>query len=329
MIKKIIAIIMSSSFLFVGCSEADDQTSLEENKTTLTTSYKKEIDTSKRIVLSGKTSDYTKYSFLGNLLFFPDPNNDNKLSVAEIKEDTTTINESLIKEIFDYSVDSLVSDGNYIYFSSISGDKGVYKLDYQKKEITKAINNSTLNLVYQNDFLYYIDSLSKGIYSFNLKTTEKKLLSSKQASEFILNNNSIFYKNIEDGNKLYCLKIDASANFKLTDYPVDSFVIYNNFILFSNTAEKNYMYSIDVSNLEVKKVLSLSTSKLKQYENTIYFINNDDPNSIYKLSDEGDNEELKYEKVFSSFTNDYFPYEEGLFIEAASNINKVILLRNK
>lgn len=329
MIKKIIAIIMASSFLLVGCSKTDDQTSLDENKTTLTTSYKKEIDTSKRIVLSGKTSDYTKYSFLGNLLFFPDPNNDNKLSVAEIKEGTTTINESLIKENFDYSVDSLVSDGNYIYFSSISGDKGVYKLDYQKKEITKVINNSTLNLVYQNDFLYYIDSLSKGIYSFNLKTTEKKLLSSKQVSEFILNNNSIFYKNIEDSNKLYCLKIDTSANFKLTDYPVDSFVTYNNFILFSNTAEKNYIYSIDASNLEVRKVLSLSTSKLKQYENTIYFINNDDPNSIYKISEEGDINELKYEEVSSSFTNDYFPYEDGLFIETASSINEVTLLKNK
>lgn len=329
MIKKIIAIIMASSFLLVGCSKTDDQTSLDENKTTLTTSYKKEIDTSKRIVLSGKTSDYTKYSFLENLLFFPDPNNDNKLSVAEIKEGTTTINESLIKENFDYSVDSLVSDGNYIYFSSISCDKGVYKLDYQKKEITKVINNSTLNLVYQNDFLYYIDSLSKGIYSFNLKTTEKKLLSSKQVSEFILNNNSIFYKNIEDSNKLYCLKIDTSANFKLTDYPVDSFVTYNNFILFSNTAEKNYIYSIDASNLEVRKVLSLSTSKLKQYENTIYFINNDDPNSIYKISEEGDIDELKYEEVSSSFTNDYFPYEDGLFIETASSINEVTLLKNK
>ncbi|MBS5951128.1 MAG: DUF5050 domain-containing protein [Clostridium sp.] len=329
MFKKIIPIIIASSFLLVGCSKADDQTSSDENKTNLTTSYKKETDTSKRIILSGKTSDYTKYSFLGNLLFFPDPNNDNKLSVAEIKEDTTTINESLIKEGFNYSVDSLVSDGNYIYFSSISVDKGVYKLDYQKKEITKLIDNYTLNLVYQNDFLYYIDSLSKGIYSFNLKTTEKKLLSSKQASEFILNNNSIFYKNIEDSNKLYCLKTDASANFKLTDYPVDSFVIYNNFILFSNTAEKNYVYSIDASNLEVKKVLSLSTSKLKQYENTIYFINNDDPNSIYKISEEGDSDELKYEEVFSSFTNDYFPYEDGLFIEAASNINEVTLLKNK
>lgn len=329
MIKKIIIIIMTSSFLFVGCSKADDQTSSDENKTTLTTSYKKDIDTSKRIVLSGKTSNYTKYSFLGNLLFFPNPNNDNKLSVAEIKDDTSTINESIIKENFDYSVDLLVSDGDYIYFSSISGDRGVYKLDYQKKEITKIINNSTLNLVYQNNFLYYIDSLSKGIYSFNVKTNEKKLLSSKQASEFILNNNSIFYKNIEDSNKLYCLKIDSSANFKLTDYPVDSFVIYNNFILFSNTSEKNYVYAIDASNLELKKVLSLSTSKLKQYENDIYFINNDDPNSIYRLSPEGDNEEFKYEKVFSSFTNDYFPYEDGLFIETASNINEVTLLKNK
>ena len=68
---------------------------------------------------------------------------------------------------------------------------------------------------------------------------------------------------------------------------------------------------------------------MKQYENTIYFINNDDPNSIYKISEEGDSDELKYEEVFSSFTNDYFPYEDGLFIEAASNINEVTLLKNK
>lgn len=41
MIKKIIAIIMASSFLLVSCSKTDDQTFSDENKTTLTTSYKR------------------------------------------------------------------------------------------------------------------------------------------------------------------------------------------------------------------------------------------------------------------------------------------------
>lgn len=329
MTKKILAIILSSTFLLVGCSKAEDATSLDKNKTTLTTSYKKDTDISKRIVLSGKTADYSRYSFLGNLLFFPDPSNNNKLSVAEVKEDTNIINDSLVTDSFDYSVDSIVTDGTYIYFSSTSVDKGVYKLDYQKKEITKIINDSTLNLVYQNNYLYYIDSLTKGIYSFNIKTNEKKLLSSKSASSFILNNNAIFYNNSDDNHKLYCLKIDTSANFKLTDYPVDSFAIYNNLILFSNASDKNYIYSIDASNLEVKKASSVNASKMKQYENTIYFINNEDPNSIYKLSSDETKNTLKYEKIFSSFTNDYFPYEDGIFIESPSNIDEVIILKNK
>ncbi|GAA0110518.1 DUF5050 domain-containing protein [Clostridium tertium] len=326
MVKKTLFLLIISTFLLTGCTNKDSNTDSTNNTTTLSTSYKESTNTDTKLTLSGKTSTYTKYIYLGNLLFFPNASNNNKLSVLDISKTTNKITNDLVIDDFDYSVDSIATDNNFIYFSSLSNSKGLYKLDYQKKNITKISDSYPKGLVYQNGKLYYTDLNTQNIYSLDIKSNSKTLLSNTKVGEFIVNNNSIYYKNLDDSSKLYCLKIDSGANFKLTDTPVDSFITYSNKILFINTSDNNSLYSLDSSTKEIKKALNINATKLKQFDDKIYFINNNDPNSIYELKTIDQDNNFNYNKVFSDFTNEYFPTDKGIFIETSSNTNEIEIL---
>lgn len=328
MIKKFILPIIASSLLLVSCTAKSNEAIEEKKQTNLTTSYKDKIITNKKIAFLGKSHFNNKYIFLGNLLFFPNPSNNERLSVAEVSEGSTNIPDDSIIDSFNYNINSIVTDGNNIYFSSSSIDKGIFKLDYQTKEITNIINDSAIEMVYYESKLYYISSIDNNIYTYSIKEKERKLLSSSKASNLIINNNSIFYKNLSDKAKLYCLTIDGSSNFKIIDFPIDSFVIYNDEILFSNSNDNNYLYSINPSTSESKKILDIKVSKLKQNDNKIYFINNEDPNYLYELTTNNETNKFEAIKIFSYFINDYYTSENLLFIEAAHSLDNIKILSN-
>ncbi len=326
MIKKFILPVIASSLLLVSCATKSNEAIEEKKQSTLSTSYKENVTTDKKIAFLGKSYSNNKYIFLGNLLFFPNPSNNERLSVAEIPQDSTNIHDDSIIDSFNYNVNSIVTDGNSIYFSSSSIDKGIYKLDYQSKEITNIIKDSAIEMVYYEDKLYYISSIDNNIYTYSIKEKERKLLSTSKTNNLIINNNSIIYKNLSDQAKLYCLTTDGSNNFKITDFPIDSFVIHNDDILFSNSNDNNYLYSVNPSTFETKKILDIQVSKLKQNDNNIYFINNEDPNTLYQLGQNNETNKFEATKVFPYFINDYYTSNNLLFIEAAHSLDNIKIL---
>lgn len=323
MLRKFFSFLIISTFFLTGCSNQIPESDSSAKNHSLSTSYKENITTNNKIILSGKTLTNYKYIYLGNLLFFPDPNNNNKLSVSELAKSNTVISQESIIDIFDYSIDYLISNNDIIYFSSISKDRGLFKLDYQKNTITKLNNDSPKGLIYANEKLYYIDSNTQNIYSYDVKSNSKSLLSTSKVGNFIINNNSIFYRNLDDNSKLYCLKIDGSSNIKLTDDSVDSFVTYNNEILFVNSSDNNTLHSFNILNSESKKILNVDASKLKQSDERIYFINNASANTICQLTKNKENNDYTFTEIFSDSTNEYFPTDKGIFIETSANINEV------
>ncbi len=327
MIKKFTLPIIASLFLLVSCTTENNEAIEEKKQTKLSTSYKENNINDKKIAFLGKSYSSNKYTFLGNLLFFPNPNNNERLSVSDISDDATSIQDNSIIDSFNYNVNSITSDGNNIYFSSISTDKGLYKLDYQKKEVTNITTDSALEMVYYENRIYYISSNDNNIYTYSIKDKGKKLLTNSKSSNIIIDNNSIFYKNLSDNSKLYCLTTDGNSNFKIMDYPVDSFVIHDNEILFSNPNDDNYLYSLNSSTFETKKVLDMKVSKLKQTDDNIYFINNEDPNSLYQLTQNDETNKFEATQIFPDFINDYYPSEKGLFIEAAHNLDNIHIIK--
>lgn len=328
MFKRLSIIIISLNFILVSCSSDNNSDEVQQkSETKITTSFKENIDNSKKIIFSGKTLSINKYASLGNLLFFSDINNNNKLSVVTLPNTSSIIESNLIIDSFDFNLVSLATDENYIYFSSNSPEKGFYRLSYEKREITKLNTDFPVGLIYENERLYYINSNDNKLYYYNIKDNKTYLLSNSSTKSFILNNNSIFYINYNDGSKLYCLKTDGSSNFNITDIPVESFVIYDDQILFSNSNDNNYIYSLDINSFQIKKVLNLSASSLKQNSNNIYFINNEDPNSLYKLLPNKGDSNYEYTKVFSDYVNEYFITDSGIFIETANNLKSIQFIK--
>lgn len=327
MIKKFIITVIASLFIFVGCSTKNNEATEEKKQNKLSTSYKDNTITDKKIAFLGKSYSNSKYAFLGNLLFFPNPNNNDILSVSDIAEDATYIDTTSIIDNFNYNTNAIATDGNNIFFSSISTEKGLYKLDYQKKEITNLTPDSALEIVYYDNNLYYISSNDKYIYSYSIKDKEKKLLSSSKSSNLLINNHSIYYKNLSDNSKLYCLTTNNNNNFRIIDSSVDSFLIHNDEILFSNSNDNNYLYSLNPSTFESKKILDIGVSKLKQDDNKMYSINSEDPNFLYELILNNETNKFEAKEIFPHFTNDYYTSEKGLFIEAAHSLDNINILK--
>lgn len=323
MIKKILLFTITLNFIFVGCSKNITEEISKENKNKIETSYQPTIDKNTNFILSENTLSYSKFIVLGDLLFSPDPNNNNKLSANTISTDFNKIDKDSIKDIFDYNAISLTSDGANVYFSSITPEKGIYKLDYEKKEITKLNNEYSLELVYNDAKLYYLNPTNHNLYYYDFKDNKSYLLINSNITNFSFNNNSIFYINNNDKSKLYCFKIYEKSNFKLTDSSIESYAIFDDEILFSNSNDNNYIYSINSSNLEIKKVLNINASSLKQNESNVYFINNEKSNSLYKLIKNHDLNTFEYISVFDGFINDYYPTSEYIFIEPANDLNTI------
>lgn len=323
MIRKKFLLFTTLCLCLVGCTNTNNNEVKEENQTNITTSYKEQLDNNQKIIFSGKTLSSNKYIHFGNLLFFSDIYNNDKLSVSNLPSSSESITNSSIIDNFDFNITSLATDDRYIFFSSISPERGLYKLDYEKKEITKINNDYSKNLILTNEKLYYINLNDNKPYYYSINDNKSYLLSNSTINNFIINNDSIFYINQNDGFKLYCLKIDGSANFNITDTAVESFVIYNDAILFSNSNDNNYIYSLDVYNLQKKKVLNVSAFNLKQSTNNIYFVSNESTNSLFKLLPSDGDSDYEYTELFPNYINEYYTFDNGVFIEFPNSLNSI------
>ncbi len=338
MFKKAFPILLMLTLLLVGCSKGAEEGENDTASTPNTQETKNNIsskvsftdnkkDTSKNVILSTETLTSNKFLYLGNLLFFPNPEDNNKLTLAEIPDSNTYINEDYIKTSFDYSISYINSIDNIIYFSSISQDnKGLYKFDYEKDTFSKLSNDIAVDLISKDDYFYYINSSDKLIYSYNVKSNEKKLLSNKRAGKFIFNNNFIFYQNLDDNSNLYALKSDGTSNIKLTDVSVDSFITYNNGLLFFDSSNDNTLYFLNLSQNKITKHSYIKGYNLKQYNDKIYFINSESPNSLHSLTMNTNEDKFESTLILSDFVNDYFITNDKIFVEKASNLNGIQVL---
>ncbi|GAB6168559.1 hypothetical protein JCM1393_10190 [Clostridium carnis] len=321
MLKKILPIILMSLSLLVGCSK-DDKVINETNNISNSQNTKLLATPPKSsIVLSNKTSVRNKYLPIGTLVFFPDKENNNRLSVASIPTDTNVINQSMIKDFFEYPVESLATIGNYIYFSNSLDNNSLYKLDYQSKKITKLNNNYTSDIIANENTIFYINkSDGDKLYSYDIKNNTSKLLSSDKCGSFLLNGNTIFYQNLSDNSKIYSLSITTNEKTKITDSSANSFVIYKNQLLYFNSQDNNSLYAVNFPLLESKRIDALNGENLKTFDDKLFFINKEKGNTLFSLSLSQDRAEIS-ELVFDSI-NDYYPTTSGIFLEKSIDINK-------
>lgn len=327
MLKKLISTLFLSTLLLVGCSTQSNETPKENVEVSNDVIVSDNNEPSKNITLSGKTLYYNKYLYIENLLFFPDPLNNNNISIAKISSDDTLVSSSSIIDFYSYTLVSIDKNDTTIYFSSNSQDSGLFKLDYVNSEITKLYDSTPLEMFYIEDKIVYINSKDKFIYYYDLKKNENVLLSDNKSSNLVYNNKYIFYKNLDDNSKIYSVKIDGTSKYKITDVSVDSLAIYNNNIFYFDSSNSNILSSIDPSTEKVSKYLNIKGQNLKEYDGTLYYISIEEPNTLYSLSKGADSESFEGNLIYPDFVNDYFPSINGIHIEKASNLDEITILK--
>lgn len=327
MIKKLISVLLLSTLLLVGCSEKTQENPKEDSEVSNKVTVSDNTESTKNIVLSGKTLYYSKYLYIENLLFFPDPSNNNNLSIAKISNDDTLVSNGSIIDFYPYSLVSIDKKDNTIYFSSNSQDGGLFKLEYIDSKITKITESIPLEMFYVEDKIIYINSKNKFIYYYDLKKNENVLLSDNKASNLLYNNKNIFYKNLDDNSKIYSVKIDKTNKHKITDVSVDSLIVYNNTLFYFDGDNNSILSSINPSTEKVTKYSNIKGHNLKEYDGTMYYISTDSPNTLYSLSEDPANESFKQNLIYSDFVNDYLPSSDGIYIEKASNLEEIIILK--
>jgi len=325
MFKKVFSILLFSSLLLVGCNndvkeEVIEDSSTKSNKVSISSSKTYSIND---ISINDNITYQNKYSFFGNLIALPDSNNNNKLSISNLTDYNSFINEDSLIQFYDYSALNTINVDNIIYFSSNTpNNSGIFKLNYEKNSIDKISDYIPLNLVYQNGYLYFINSTDRFIYSLNLKDNKIGLLSNNKASNLLVTNNFIIYKNLDDNSNLYALKTDKTHNVKLTDVSIDSFIAYKNEILFFDSSNGNILSSLNLANETITRYSNIVGQNLKSSANNIYFIGYEDPNKLYIL----DRDELTYTLITNDFINDYYPVDDKIFLEMAVSLDKVYIL---
>lgn len=326
MLKKLISTLILSTLLLVGCSTQSNETP-KENIEVSNDVIISDNESSKNITLSGKTLYNNKYLYIENLLFFPDPLNNNNISIAKISSDDTLVSSSSVIDFYPYTLVSIDKNDDTIYFSSNSQDGGLFKLDYVNSEITKLYDSIPLEMFYTEDKIVYINSKDKYIYYYDLNKNENVLLSDNKSSNLSYNNKYVFYKNLDDNSKIYSVNIDGESKYKITDVSVDSLAIYNNNIFYFDSENNNTLSSIDPLTEKVTKYLNIKGQNLKEYDGTLYYISIENPNALYSLSENADAKSFEGNLIYSDFVNDYFPSSDGIYIEKASNSEEITILK--
>ena len=128
--KKLILIPLIYWILLIGCSKADDTTRSDLTSTTSSNAERGSYSNTKVTLPSSTTNynnstqnlnfiasdlSYSKFISMGQLLFFSDSNNNNKLSVTSSSLSANYIQDENIHDIYDYSVESMTSIDNILY----------------------------------------------------------------------------------------------------------------------------------------------------------------------------------------------------------------------
>lgn len=325
MLKKILSILLVLPLTFISCSKNDESTdSKNENNNTLNNQVLLGTTPAKTLSFSNTTTTAAPYLERGTLLFFRDFNNNDKLSAIESIKNST-MNSSSIIETYEYPINSLVNINDDIYFSSHS-DYSIYKLNYQKSEISLISTIGGNDLTTNNELIFFIDPKTNNLQSLNPSTKETKLIISDKCGKYVLNNNIILFQNISDNNKLYSINIDGSNLQKLTDVGVDSFSPYGNTeILFINTEDNNNLYSLNAIDLKSKKLATMNGTNLTIHNEIIYFQDHIS-NNLMSLKIDSATKEQTFNTIYNEFINNYYITNNKIFIEFSSLPQKTYIL---
>lgn len=328
--NKIISLLLiTSSFFLVGCNETTTKDTTPKQTPTVTSTNSENFQTP--FILTEETLYPSSFILDNNTLVFPNPDDNNKISLINTPLPTNHIENKDITSFAEYSTYTISKANGLYYFADDSNGDCLASIDMSTKNYKKLSNTKVTNLIATNSYLFYINKGDyKKLSSFEISTGKEFLLSNDRVGKFIINGDNIIYQNVSDSSKLYTVKKDGTNNKKLADFSVESFIIYNNMILAINSSDNNNLYSIDSATLNYNRLKIMNGENLKIFNNKIYYLDLNDGKYLNSLAVDLDKNTATSTLIYKEGVNDYFPSDNSIFIERSVNINNtyVYILNN-
>lgn len=329
--KKILYLLLSLTiFSFTGCANTSTTptNSIKSNKTLNSSAQATPVESTNNdantLTLNDNSSFFCPFVFNGNNLIFPNPDENNRISIIPDPLPENILESKAVKDFAEYSTDNLTLIDDIVYFSDSVNNNALSSLKLNDKTYSKLTTHSINNLISVNTDLFYINKDDNNkIYKFDTLTSNSIIVCPDNVGSFIVNGDFIIYQNLSDNSKLYSIKTDGTNKQKLTDYTASSFVPYEGQLLFFNSSDNNNLYSIDPSTLTSKRIYIMNGFKLKIINKSLYFINGDDSNNLYSLSVDLKNLTATYKIEIAQGVNDYYLTTKGIFYNPSINVNNI------
>lgn len=326
--KKLLYLLLSLTIVsFFGCTKTPTSSTGSNSSTPFTTSIQAPnatIAVSVPFTLTDTSSYFCPFVFNGSNLIFPNPDENNRISIIPDPLPTDILQSKNITDFADYSTDNIALIDNTIYFADGSINNSLCSFDITNKIYTKLNTPSIHNLIAVSNVLFYMNKNDENkIYKYDTITSKAMLISTDSAGSFIVNGDFIIYQNLSDNAKLYSIKTDGTSRQKLTDYTANSFVVFDGQLLFINSSDNNNLYSIDPSTLDCKRLYIMNGFQLKIIDKSLYFVNGDDSNNLYSLSVNLTNSTVTYKPEISQGINEYYLTSAGIFYSPSINVNNI------
>ncbi|GLC29699.1 DUF5050 domain-containing protein [Clostridium omnivorum] len=111
-----------------------------------------------------------------------------------------------------------------------------------------------------------------------------------------------YYRNGEDGGKLYRAKVDGTEKVKLNDDSVESINVIGNWIYYRNLLDSSSIYRIKNDGTERSRIVSDNFSNFIVEGGWIYYYSSYDSSRIYRISTSGQNRSKVVDASSDTFT---------------------------
>ena len=170
------------------------------------------------------------------------------------------------------------SNTNYIYYSNVSKDNYLCRIDLESKEEIILEREPVYLLVNISDELYYINEKDRNLYSYDIGTKKINKLIDEPINTFYIDGETILYSNAKgitrlnnkNGSREVFSKQVAIAICKQDD--LICFIDQKDYSI-------NYLYEGEFKRIEDSKTMNLNI-----YKDCIFYSNANDKSHIYRYS---------------------------------------------
>ena len=153
-----------------------------------------------------------------------------------------------------------VVDDYVYYYSSSSSQTGIFRMRPDGTENTTLFSGTATDMMLKDGRIYFKNPLDRlTLYSITYDGSDyRKENSIEELGRYSLWEDRIYWMNTADGNKLYSAKIDGTDEQKLTDESVSYPTVVDGWIIYISGGETEMM------NLETKETQMLTSEMLEE-----------------------------------------------------------------